>query len=271
MDPVVFRLRAFLAVMAGVTVLGTLGFMVVEDLSLVDAVYFSLVTITTVGYGDIHPSGSAGKFLAIILIVGGVGTFTGVVANATELLLTRREKERRKQKLNMVIGLFFSELGIGLLARFAEIDDGLESHRRNFKIDEASSDASLMEAAGKAKDYDFAVSAEKADLPLLREFLNEQGTLLLRLLEHPALLENETFSDLLRAVFHLREELMHRKHLDHPSPADLKHLGVDMVRVYKLLVHQWLEYVRHLKVHYPYLYLLAVRRNPFMGEKGVDL
>ena len=71
----------FLAVM----VLGTLGFMFVEKIPLTDALYFSIVTIATVGYGDIHPATQAGKVLAIFMIVLGVGTFLGVVANATEM------------------------------------------------------------------------------------------------------------------------------------------------------------------------------------------
>jgi voltage-gated potassium channel len=40
--------------------------------------------MATVGYGDIHPQSNVGKILALILIVGGVGTFLGVVASITE-------------------------------------------------------------------------------------------------------------------------------------------------------------------------------------------
>ena len=64
------------------------------------------------GYGDIHPASALGKLLAIVLIVGGVGTFLGVVANASEILINRREQRLRQKKTNMVIGLFFTERGI---------------------------------------------------------------------------------------------------------------------------------------------------------------
>jgi hypothetical protein len=80
-------------------VFGTLGFMAVEGLSLADAFYFSIVTIATVGYGDIHPATHVGKILAIILIIMGVGTFLGVVANSTEMMLNRRENKVRLQNL----------------------------------------------------------------------------------------------------------------------------------------------------------------------------
>ena len=75
MDPVLFRLRVFLILTFAVLAMGSLGFVVTEGLSLPDAIYFSIVTVATVGYGDIHPASSSGKLLAIVLIVTGVGTF----------------------------------------------------------------------------------------------------------------------------------------------------------------------------------------------------
>ena len=84
MDALRLRLRVFLVVFLIVMGLGILGFMIIEDLSLADAFYFSIVTIATVGYGDIHPATQAGKILAVVLIITGVGTFLGVVANATD-------------------------------------------------------------------------------------------------------------------------------------------------------------------------------------------
>ena len=45
--------------------------------------------------------------------------------------------------------------------------------------------------------------------------------------------------------------------------ADIAHLAGDMTRAYKLLVFEWLLYMRHLQKNYPYLFSLAVRMNPF--------
>ncbi|MDI6789495.1 MAG: potassium channel family protein [Thermodesulfobacteriota bacterium] len=93
MNHIRFRLRIFLILLLGIVLVGTAGFMAIEGLSLPDAFYFTMVTITTVGYGDIHPATQTGKMLTILLIVMGVGTFLGVVANATELLLNKRGKQ----------------------------------------------------------------------------------------------------------------------------------------------------------------------------------
>jgi hypothetical protein len=47
---------------------------------------------------------------------------------------------------------------------------------------------------------------------------------------------------------------------------DLAHLAGDIRRSYRLLGHQWLEYMKHLKDNYPYLFSLAIRMNPFDRE-----
>jgi len=77
------------------------------------------------------------------------------------------------------------------------------------------------------------------------------------------LLENESFTELLYAVFHLAEELAYRDDLRKSPVTDKTHLAGDIKRAYVLLVHQWLDYMAHLKTHYPYLFSLAMRTNPF--------
>jgi len=71
------------------------------------------------------------------------------------------------------------------------------------------------------------------------------------------------FTELLLAVAHLKEELGSRENLDALPETDLNHLAGDINRGYALLVEEWLVYLIHLKKHYPYLYSLAARKNPF--------
>ena len=89
------RLRLYLFVFAALRIAGSLGFVLVENLSLVDSIYFAIVTMATVGYGDVHPQSTIGKILTLNLIVGGVGTFLGVVASITDIFLKRREESFR--------------------------------------------------------------------------------------------------------------------------------------------------------------------------------
>jgi voltage-gated potassium channel len=263
MDPLILRLRLFLLLLMGILAFGTIGFVTVEDLSLTDAIYFTVVTVATVGYGDIHPASPMGKILAIILIVTGVGTFLGVIGNATEIMLNKREQQSRRQKLNMVIGLFFSKIGTKLLEDFSRCDPELDLARRDLIVTGEWSEKQFSSVSQRLKDYPYQIDIKGIDLEGLRSFLGKQNNLLLRLLENPVLLENESFTELLRAVFHLNDELFHRKHLADLPDSDMAHLAGDIKRAYALLVHHWLHYMKHLKRNYPYLFSLAMRTNPF--------
>lgn len=121
------------------------------------------------------------------------------------------------------------------------------------------------------KRFDAALKAGPADLSALKGFLAARRDFLLRLLENPNLLEYEAFTNMLWAVLHLSEELARRGNLSALSDADRKHLWGDIARAYRILVVEWLTYLEHLKGHYPYLYSLAVRTNPFDPRARVEL
>lgn len=263
MDTMRFRLRVFLLLFLAIMVLGTFGFMFTEKLSPGDAFYFSIVTVATVGYGDIHPSTQAGKIFAIVLIILGVGAFLGVVANITEMLMERREKNIRMQKLNMVIGVFFSELGTKLLSQFSRFDPELESLREKLVVRTNWSDEDFRNVKLFLRKHSYRVDPQKLILEDLHFLLEQKSQFLLRLWENPNLLEHGDFTDALRAVFHLKEELLSRDDLEELPETDKAHLAGDINRAYALMVQQWVDYMKHLKDSYPYLFSHAMRTNPF--------
>jgi hypothetical protein len=181
-------------------------------------------------------------------------------------LLSAREKNARMQKLNMVIGAFFSEVGTKLLTYFSDWDPKLDKIRADLMVSNNWSEKEFLDMSRRLKNYDYTVDIKKADLDNLRMFLGEKLDFLLRLLENPTLLEHESFTDLLWAVFHLAEELAARKSLRKLPHTDYEHLAGDTKRIYVLLVHQWLNYMEHLKDNFPYLFSLAMRTNPFDQE-----
>ena len=262
-DPIRFRLTINLIIFLAVLVAGTVVFMLVENRSFIDAFYYIIVTMATVGYGDIVPTTPAGKIIAILLIVTGVGTFLGVIANATELMLSRREKLARMKKLNMVIGVFFSEVGNRLIRIFAQADPRFEEIQKGLIITEKWTHQDFLAVSEHLKGLKYGVEIAHMDLAGLKDFLLKQRDFLVRLLENPTLLEHEYFTDLLRAVFHLTEELAYREDLTQSPGSDRTHLGGDINRAYHLLVHQWVDYMEYLKANYPYLFSLAMRTNPF--------
>ena len=119
--------------------------------------------------------------------------------------------------------------------------------------------------------YESDIDIKRHNLQDLKDFLMKKRQFLLNLLENPNLLEHESFTNLLWAVFHLTEELTHRKNLSALLKTDGEHLANDIKRVERLLVSQWLAYMKHLKSDYPYLFSLAMRTNPFDASASVEV
>jgi voltage-gated potassium channel len=263
MDPIRFRFRIYLSVFIVVMVTGTTGFVLVEGLSVPDALYFTIVTIATVGYGDIHPVTDIGKILAIFLIVMGVGTFLGVVANATETMLNQREKNSILKKLNIIVGVFYSEVGTQLLSTFSRSDPDMDTTGNRLDISLQWKKEDFITLKKSLKKQAFHIDAHRVDFSYLKQFLIDRRVFMVGLLENPILVENETFTETIRAVFHLAEELNAREDFSDLPETDIMHLAGDTNRAYGLLAGQWIDYMGYLKTYYPYLYSLAVRTNPF--------
>lgn len=178
-------------------------------------------------------------------------------------LLNRKEKQIRLEKLNMVIGAFFSEVGTKLLTILSDNDPELDQIREGLIVTGEWSEQDFFRADKHLRDYEFGVDMQRIDLEELRRFLLAKRDFMVRLLENPILLEHEIFTDLLRAVFHLTEELASRQDVTQLPDNDREHLGGDIKRVYTILGDSWLDYMHYLKGNYPYLFSLAMRTNPF--------
>jgi hypothetical protein len=188
-----------------------------------------------------------------------------------ERILREREKLGIRQKLNMVIGVFFSEVGTILLRDFTVFlvkRDELASHLR---VGPEWTKRDFIRTGRFLSHYDFQGDCFLGDLSLLKNFLVDKRNFLLGLMENPNLLEHEDFTDMLWAVFHLTEELVGRQRLEGLPELDLEHLAGDIKRVFFTLTRQWVFYMQHLKDDYPYLFSLAVRTNPMNPEARVEV
>ncbi len=194
-----------------------------------------------------------------------------LVTLVIDRLISRREERDRRNKMNMVIGAFFSAVGQRLLLMLS--DQSADAHRvaAHLRIHPQWSESDFRDAAEWVAETEFKVAADPAGLAGIRDYLREQRDFLLRLLENPTLLEHETFTDLLWSVFHLEEELVARDSLHKLPESDIDHLSGDVERAYTHLLRQWLAYMMHLRQAYPYLYSLAVRTNPFAPEAQVEV
>ena len=178
-------------------------------------------------------------------------------------VLSQREKQAMLSKLNMVIGAFFSEVGTALLTSFSSFD--LHPHAIGQELSQVKtwSKGEFPAVRTRLRNHAYEVDSRRGHLEGLRSFVLEKRDFILRLLENPNLLEHEKFTELLWAVSHLTEELAHRTDVSDLPDSDYAHLSGDIRRAYILLVDEWIDYMEHLREHYPYLFSLAIRTNPF--------
>ncbi|MBN1636306.1 MAG: hypothetical protein JW920_07315 [Deltaproteobacteria bacterium] len=184
-------------------------------------------------------------------------------------LLETREKKNRLEKLNMVIGIFFSELGTELLTYFSDLDPMLDKLRQHLIVKSSWTNKEFSTISNHLKQHSHKVQPEKLNLEHLRTFLVGKRDFMLSLMENPNLMEHERFTELLRAVFHLAEELKFRGAFSELPESDLEHIAGDINRVYGTLVYEWLAYMQHLKDNFPYFFSLAMRTNPFDQSASV--
>jgi len=185
-----------------------------------------------------------------------------------ERLLARRETQAKLEKLNMVVGAFFSEMGNYLLQDLIIHFDNRLEISRHLNVTERWTKKDFQKAVDFAYHLKVDVDCRNIDLGKLKAFLAQERTFLLTLLENPSLLEHDRFTDLLWAVTHLDEELEARSSLIDLPDKDLEHIANDIQRMYDHLASEWLDYVQHLKSKYPYLFSLVLRTHPFQEQQS---
>jgi len=258
-----FRLQVYGAILTAVVLFGTIGLMITEGLHPFDAFYFVIVTVATVGFGDIAPHTVPGRIITLGIILTGVGCFVAVAAEVIEYYSSERERTERLRKMNMLVGVFFSETGTDLLRQFSAIDPGIGTIRAALAVSNNWSAADFAHAKDDLARHKLRLDSRSLDLPALNTFLSANKSLMVTMLENPHLIEHDTFTELMQALFHLTEELRVRERLTGLPEIDYAHLSGDINRVYGLLIREWLVYMKHLKENYPYLFSLAMRTNPF--------
>ena len=201
-------------------------------------------------------------FFYILQDIAFVPIYVLLVTLILHELLSSREKRALMKKMNMLIGTFHIEAGAELIRLCSAFNSDMTEIRKKLMVTSKWTARDFQTAASLMKSLEIKIDSRSGDLNSLKSLLEAKRSFLLSLLANPNLLEHDSFTDLLWAVFHLAEELSARKSLEGLPRADYDHLSGDIKRAYSQLLAEWLSYMKHLKTDYPYLFSLAVRMNP---------
>jgi len=87
MEGSIHSLRWAVILLVTIFLIGIAGFMILEGYSFIDALYMTVITISTVGYREVHPLSVAGKVFTVLLIISSFGIFVFAISNLTRYLL----------------------------------------------------------------------------------------------------------------------------------------------------------------------------------------
>lgn len=177
-----------------------------------------------------------------------------VVTIMLEKLIDYRAKKDRIEKINMLVGIFFTEVGGKLMHLIIDSDKDAKNYITNFE--------DLNKIKKCLYEYNYKVDMKYIDLCAIKNILVEHNNLFVTLISNESILQHQIFTDLLMSVIHLRDEIIFIEK-DKDSGFNINHLENDVIRVYKNISIQWISYLEYLSKSYPFLYNNAIRVNPF--------
>jgi voltage-gated potassium channel len=101
------KILAGIFILIIILIYGTSGYMFIEDMNLTDAIYMTVISITTVGFSEVNPLSTTGKYFTVVLVFGGVGFFLYMVSLITETMIagglhTFLGRKQMEKKLNVM-------------------------------------------------------------------------------------------------------------------------------------------------------------------------
>ena len=183
-----------------------------------------------------------------------------------ENLLEKREKAHHKEKLNMLVGVFYTEIGTQLLSTFVAADEKVVVCKKLQITDPLVWDEAYYKKLKQYnREYDYTLDIDKIDFNGLKKLFDENKNLLITLATNESLHDHETFTKLLMLLLHLKEELDMRTVFD-LNPHEKDHLENDIAKVYQYLTKEWCIYMNYLNQEYPGLFKTAVMLSPFTNQ-----
>lgn len=147
---------------------GVAGFMLIEGWEFVDSLYMVVITLSTVGFTEVHPLSSEGRLFTVGLILSGVGAFAYLVGSFSQLMIEGRlqlflEKRRMQKMINKLSGHFIV-CGYGRIGKIVANEIHREGHpvvvvEKDPAIVEELEASGLLFVAGDATDDNTLLSA----------------------------------------------------------------------------------------------------------------
>ena len=185
---ILYRLRWALIALLALFLVATCGYVIIEGYGWLDAAFMTVITLSTVGYGEVHPLDSAGRIFTIVVIVASFGGFVYAATAVTDLftsgsalehLRDSRGRRMRNELSDHVIVVGFGRVGQAVtrglhelgaeclvIDRHGEVEGAIREAGAVPMIGDATDEADLTEA-GLQRARALVAAAEQDDINLV--------------------------------------------------------------------------------------------------------
>ena len=186
-----------------------------------------------------------------------------VTGSLFNYILNRKENKKEEKQVNMLIDIFYNEIGNKVLEIIIKSDDCIEDIREFALIKDYWEEEEYQELFDKFDNFEYCIDLEKIDLGLLKKTLEDETPMIMDLMTNPNLQKNDEFNKIVMSVFHLKSELDDRYGETNMQEYEKIHIKRDIDVVYRVLAGKWVDYMYHLKEFYPQLFIKALINSPF--------
>lgn len=158
------EIQLTMSVLAVTLTIGTIGFMILESWSLIDSVYMAVITLTTVGFGEVREMSPQGRVFTIGLIFGGVTVLAYGASSTVEYMVTgkalRKLTERQREEMMDSIRNHYIVAGFGRVGR----EVALNFYNEHIPFVIIDSDSAVIEEAAALGYLSIPGSATEDDV-----------------------------------------------------------------------------------------------------------
>lgn len=180
-----------------------------------------------------------------------------------ERVLDETHRHEHRGKVNMIESIFFNESGSDMLRYLLVCDPQSHELCQALRVTESWERSDFLQAHQFTEQYPFVIDPARTDFFALHYHLENRHKYFLKVIENPALMDHEGFTDLILAMYHLWEELDFHTDLYNLPEADKQYLCGIVSDIYRLLTREWLLNVSYTQRHHRGHFTCAARANPF--------
>lgn len=178
-------------------------------------------------------------------------------------LLERSHANENHDKRSLIESVFFSESGCDMLQYLRSCDPDSAALRDRLALNADWKQRDFIAAAAFLKSYPFRLDPERLDFYGLHHHLSTRHSYFLKVIENPALMQHDDFTQLILSIYLLWEELECRDDLCCLPADDRARLCGLAETIYARLTDEWLDNAQSIRVHQPLRLNKIIQTNPF--------